>query len=154
MKLELYFTKDKIINNLASYETYYQIAYGKLIFLTKVSYKPNNVDFNLALGSIYELLKELSDEEELDFSFEEELRKQVSMDVLQNFINENMELVKSQNLEIEEIVNEINDNIYFNEEMLKVFNESLDINIKKYEELISDELVQQINEAILELNSN
>ncbi|PLY07649.1 MAG: hypothetical protein C0625_05590 [Arcobacter sp.] len=157
MNIEDFFTKNKIIENLAKYETYYQIALGKLIFISGAKDMSYEVDFKLALGSIYELINDLKEYKDLDLIFEKELEKQTSMDVVQNFINENMQLIQSKNIAIEPIINDINDDKYFNEAMMKVFDENLKLNLKKYEDFITDTLANQINEAILELsktNSN
>ena len=151
MSIEKYFTKDKIIDNLARYETYYQIALGKLIFQTSAKEMSYEVDFKLALGSIYELIKDLEKLESFEQIFEKELEKQTSMDAVQNFINENMELIQSKNIAIEPIINDINDDKYFNEAMQKVFEENLKLNIKKYDDFINDELAKQIYDAIQEL---
>ncbi len=149
-----YFTKNNIIDNLSKYETYYQIALGKLIHLSNIKDMSYDIDFKLALGSIYELLNDLKDEENLDLIFEKELQKQTSMDATQNFINENMELIQSRNFAIEPIINEINDDKYFNEAMYKVFNENLKINHQKYTEFITDDLAEQVYNAIVELSNN
>lgn len=151
MNITDFFTKDKIINNLARYETYYQIALGKLIFISSAKEMSYEVDFKLALGSIYELIKDLKDYKDLDVIFEKELEKQTSMDAVQNFVNENMELIQSKNIAIEPIINDINEDKYFNDAMMKVFDENLIINQKKYADFITDELAKQINSAIIEL---
>lgn len=151
MNITDFFTKDKIINNLARYETYYQIALGKLIFISSAKEMSYEVDFKLALGSIYELIKDLKDYKDLDVIFEKELEKQTSMDAVQNFVNENMELIQSKNIAIEPIINDINEDKYFNDAMMKVFDENLIINQKKYADFITDELAGQINGAIIEL---
>lgn len=151
MSIEKYFTKEKIIDNLARYETYYQIALGKLIFQAATKEMSYEVDFKLALGSIYELINDLKKENDMDEIFEKELEKQTSMDAVQNFINENMQLIQSKNIAIEPIINDINDGKYFNEAMMKVFEDNLKLNLKKYNDFITDELAEQIGSAILGL---
>lgn len=152
--MEKYFKKDNIINNLSKYETYYQIALGKLVHLSNIKDISYEIDFKLALGSMYELLNDLKDEKNLDSIFEKELQKQTSMDAVQNFINDNMELIQSKNFSIEPIINEINDDKYFNKAMYTVFDENLKLNHQKYKDLISDELAEQIYNAIVELTNN
>lgn len=154
MHITDFFTKDKIIDNLARYETYYQIALGKLIFISSAKEMSYEVDFKLALGSIYELIKDLKDYKDLHIIFEKELEKQTSMDAVQNFVNKNMELIQSKNIAIEPIINDINEDKYFNDAMMKVFDENLIINQKKYSDFITDELAKQIGDAILELSKN
>lgn len=151
MNIEKEFTKEKIVDNLSKYETYYQIALGKLVHLSNIKEVSYEIDFKLALGSIYELINDLKDIENLDSIFDEELRKQTSVDVLQKFVNDNMELIQSRDFAIEPIINDINDNKYFNEEMNKVYEDNLKLHFKKYSDFISEELADQIKNSVLEL---
>lgn len=151
MNIEKYFTRDEIINNLSKYETYYQIALGKLVYLSNITEVSYEVDFKLAMGSIYELINDLKDEENLDLIFDNELKKQTAMDAVQNFINDNMELIQSRNFSIEPIINDINDNKYFNEDMKEVFKENVKLHFQKYNDFITEELATQIKSAVEEL---
>ncbi len=83
MNIEKYFTREEIVNNLSKYETYYQIALGKLVYLSNITEVSYEIDFKLAMGSIYELINDLKDEENLDSIFDIELKKQTSMDSVQ-----------------------------------------------------------------------
>ncbi len=151
MIIDKYYSRESIINNLSKYETNYQVALGKLIHLSGIKETSYEVDFRLALGSIYELINDLKDLENLDSIFEEELRKQVSMDMLQKFVNENMELIQSRSFAIEPIINDINDNKYFNEAMSEVYEENLKVHFQKYNDFITEELATQIKSAVEEL---
>ncbi|WP_072682584.1 hypothetical protein [Arcobacter sp. LA11] len=151
MSIEKYFTKEEIVNNLSKYETYYQIALGKLIYLSNITEVSYEVDFKLALGSIYELITDLKDEENLDSIFDKELKKQTSMDAVQNFINDNMELIQSRNFAIEPIINDINDDKFFNEDMKEVFKENVKLHFQKYNDFVTDDLANQIKSAVEEL---
>ncbi|MGB6328729.1 MAG: hypothetical protein WBF48_07355 [Halarcobacter sp.] len=151
MIVEKYYSRENIIKNLSKYEANYQIALGKLIHLSGIKETSYEVDFKLALGSIYELINDLKEVENLDSIFEEELRKQTAMDVLQKFVNENMELIQSKNFAIEAMINEINDNNYFNETMNEVYEENLKLYFQKYNDFITEELAFQIKGAVEEL---
>ena len=70
-----HFTRNEIINNLAKYELYYQVTLGNLISLTNTKEIDYEVEFQLALGSIYELLKDLKTLDDKSISFDDELRK-------------------------------------------------------------------------------
>ena len=89
-----HFTRNEIINNLAKYELYYQVTLGNLISLTNTKEIDYEVEFQLALGSIYELLKDLKTLDDMSISFDDELRKQAAMDSVQNFANVNLEILK------------------------------------------------------------
>ncbi|MBP7226868.1 MAG: hypothetical protein KBA17_10045, partial [Aliarcobacter sp.] len=132
-----HFTRNEIINNLAKYELYYQVTLGNLISLTNTKEIDYEVEFQLALGSIYELLKDLKTLDDKSISFDDELRKQAAMDSVQNFANVNLEILKSGEIKIEKIVNHINDGLFFNEAMKVICDENLDEQIEKWEKIIT-----------------
>ena len=146
-----HFTRNEIINNLAKYELYYQVTLGNLISLTNTKEIDYEVEFQLALGSIYELLKDLKTLDDKSISFDDELRKQAAMDSVQNFANENLEILKSGEIKIEKIVNHINDGLFFNEAMKVICDENLDEQIEKWKKIITEDLAKAILESILEL---
>lgn len=146
-----HFTRNEIINNLAKYELYYQVTLGKLISLTNTKEIDYEVEFQLALGSIYELLKDLKTLDDKSISFDDELRKQAAMDSVQNFANENLEILKSGEIKIEKIVNHINDGLFFNEAMKVICDENLDEQVKKWEKIITQDLAKKILDSIQEL---
>lgn len=148
-----YFTKDKIIYNLSSYETYYQIALGKFVHLSQIKDISFEVDFKLALGSIYELLKDLQNVTNINGIFEQELQKQVAMDALQFFVNENQELIMQKNFALEPLINEINDEKFYNKEMLDIYEENIKLIKPKYEEFITQELADAILNSLIDLES-
>lgn len=149
-----YFTKDKIIYNLSSYETYYQIALGKFVHLSQIKDISFEVDFKLALGSIYELLKDLQNVTNINGIFEQELQKQVAMDALQFFVNENQELIMQKNFALEPLINEINDEKFYNKEMLDIYEENIKLIKPKYEEFITQELADAILNSLRDLEKN
>lgn len=151
MNIENYFKDKEIIKNLGKYELYYQVTLGNLISLTNAKEMNYDIEFQLALGSIYELLKDLRDFDDKTISFDEELQKQAAMDAVQNFANENLELLKNGEIKIEKIVNHINDGIFFNEAMKVVCDENLEHQIEKWEKIITEDLAKAILESIKEL---
>ena len=146
-----HFTRNEIINNLAKYELYYQVTLGNLISLTNTKEIDYEVEFQLALGSIYELLKDLKTLDDKSISFDDELRKQAAMDSVQNFANVNLEILKSGEIKIEKIVNHINDGLFFNEAMKVICDENLDEQIEIWEKIITQDLAKAILASILEL---
>ena len=151
MNIENYFKENEIIKNLGKYELYYQVTLGNLISLTNTKDMDYEIEFQLALGSIYELLKDLRDFDDKTISFDEELKKQAAMDAVQNFANENLELLKNGEIKIEKIVNHINDGLFFNEAMKVICDENLDEQVKKWEKTITEDLAKAILASILEL---
>ncbi|AXH09336.1 hypothetical protein CP960_08015 [Malaciobacter halophilus] len=153
MDLQRHFSKKNIINNLAKYDMYYQISTGKLINITNTKDIDTNIEFQYALGSIYELLKDLQKLENAQELFEDELRNQAAMDAIQNFINNNMQLVKDEKIKIEPIINDINDGNFFNRTMIEICEQNQDKQLKKWGEVITDELATAILQSLKELET-
>lgn len=151
MNIKTQFSQKNTIINLSYYEIYYQISMGKLFSLTNKKDFNVNLDFTLALGSIFEVLNDIQELENQEEIFNTELKKQASMDAVQNFANENLEDIKNRIIKIDEIVNLINDNLFFDETMNKIVKDNYNNMKKKYEDLITDELSLQIQESLNEL---
>lgn len=154
MDINNYFQKDNIISNLGKYELYYQVTLGNLISITNTKDINYEIEFQLALGSIYELLKDLRTLNDESISFDEELKKQAAMDAVQYFANENLQLLKNGEIEIENIVNHINDGVFFNEAMEVICDENLEHQVSKWKEIITEELASAILSSILELEKD
>lgn len=145
------FTRKKIINNLGSYEVYYQVALGSLINETEANTIDTNIEFQFALGSIYELINDIKCLDNAQEIFETELQKQSAMDAVQNFVNENLEWVKNGKFNVEPIINQINDGLFFNETMLEICEKEKERNINKWEDIITNEISITIQNSIKEL---
>lgn len=147
------FSKNNIISNLAKYEMYYQVSLGSLISDSNSKDIDPTIELQYALGSIYELISQIIDDEKADEIFEIELQKQASMDALQTFANDNLEIIKEGKIKVEQIVNAINDGIFFNESMIEICNENLENQLIKWDELISDDLANKIYDSILQMQN-
>jgi len=145
------FTQENIIKNLSSYEVYYQVALGSLINETKAVKVDSNVDFKEALGSIFELIHDLKCLDNANEIYESELRKQAAMDAVQNFVNENLELVKTGAFDVEPIINKINDNLFFKVQMLEICEKEKEVHSQKWKEIITKEIAIQIQDSIRQL---
>ena len=154
MHINHYFNKNNITNLISKYETYYQVALGLLISQTNAKQEDSNIQLQYALGSIYELLKDLENEKNIEKILELELQKQSAMDALQKFVNTNLEDVKNSKISIDEIVNKINDNLFFNETTLEICNNNLHLQIKKWENIITDEIADAIIDSLLKLEES
>lgn len=150
MHIQEHFSRKKIIDNLARYELFYQVALGSLL-KSDSNKMSNDIEFQLALGSIYELLKDIQDFEDFDEIYETELSKQSAMDAVQNFVNENLEAVKNSEIKVEEIINNINDNKFFNQTMIDICNDNLESQLQKWEHIITPELALAIMQSLEEL---
>ena len=154
MDISKYFTKEQIINNLAKYETYYQVALGILVSSAQKKEINSNIKLEYALGSIYELIKDLENENNFDSIFDTELQKQSAMDAVQYFANENIKAVKEKEIDIENTINMINDNLFFNQIILDICKDNEKEQLIKWEEIITDELAQAIMNSVLALKEN
>lgn len=153
MNIQNEFSKYNIINNLAKYELYYQISLGKMISDTNINNVKTEVDFKIALGSIYEMLKELQTMPDAKRIYEMELLKQASMDAVQYFINENMHSVKAGELEVESYINQINDNAFFDKAMKDLCKRNMINQMMKWHEFITDEVADSIAKEVLKLEA-
>jgi hypothetical protein len=154
MKIEDYFTVEYIVSNLAKYEMYYHVTMGKLISHTHKKQSEVNIEFQLALGSIYEMLKQIESLPNKDKIFENELKKQSAMDAVQEFVNENLEHIKTGEIQIEAFINEINENTFFTPAMEEVCSNNLYTQIGKWEGIITAEIAQAIMVSLKELEAN
>ncbi|MBU3013250.1 hypothetical protein KO488_00675 [Poseidonibacter lekithochrous] len=151
MDINKYFSKVTIINNLAKYETYYQVALGILVSATNTKKIDSDIKLEYALGSIYELIKDLENEKNLESIFNIELQKQSAMDAVQYFANENIQAVKNKELDIENTINKINDNLFFNDLVLDICKENEKNQITKWENIITNEIADAIMNSLLDL---
>lgn len=154
MNIENYFQREILINNLAKYDLFYQVTLGNLISITNTKDLNYEIELELALGSMYELLKDLRSLDDESISFDDELKKQSAMDAVQNFANENLEDLKNGKIKIEDFVNSINDGIFFNEAMEVICEENLDMQLDKWQKIINEDLAKSILNAIKELEKN
>lgn len=153
MDIYSYFSHKNIINNLAKYELFYQVSLGSIISQTNSKEIEFDIEFQYALGSIYELLQELKELDEVDdVLFNNELKKQASMDALQHFTNENIELVKNNKIDIENFIHQINEDVFFNTTMNKICEDNLEIQINKWEEIITPDLSEAILDSLKKMN--
>ncbi len=153
MNIKDEFSKYNIINNLAKYELYYQITLGRMISDTNLHNVKTEVDFKEALASIYQMLKELQTMPEAKRIYEMELLKQAAMDAVQYFINENMQSVKDGHFEVEPIINQINDNEFFDKEMKDLCKRNMINQMMKWHEFITDEIADSIANEVAKLES-
>jgi len=151
MTYEEEFSKEKIIINLAKYEMYYQISLGSLISDSQTKDISPTIELQYALGSIYELISQIMNEDNVNEIFDTELQKQAAMDALQNFVNENLELVKENKIKVEPIVNSINDGQFFHESMLEICDENIDKQIEKWSSYITEEIAHSIYLSVIDM---
>lgn len=154
MNIEEEFSKEKLTITMAKYEMYYQVALGNLISQTQANDMSYDIDFQQALGALYELFMDLKDFSYAQEVLEKELQKQAAIDAVQNFVNEHLELVKEKKFELEPIINKINDEEFFNVAMIEVCKQQIDNQVLAWEEVITDELSEQIIASIEQLEAN
>ncbi len=154
MNLKDEFSKEKLTITMAKYEMYYQVALGNLISQTKTEAMSYDIDFQQALGALYELFSDLQDFNYAEEVIEKELQKQAAIDAVQNFVNEHLELIKEKKFELEPTINAINDEEFFNPAMIEVCHKQLDNQIETWQGIITEELSAQIMASIEALEEN
>lgn len=148
------FTQEKLTTNMAKYEMYYQVALGNLISQTGANDMSYDIDFQQALGALYELFSDLADFNYADEIIEKEVQKQAAIDAVQNFVNEHLELVKENKFELEPVINAINDEEFFNPAMIEICNQQLPKQIETWQGIITKELSEQIIASIEDLQNS
>ena len=151
MNIKEEFSKEKLTITMAKYEMYYQVALGNLISQTNTHEMSYDIDFQQALGAIYELFSDLKDFDYEENIIDKEIQKQAAIDAVQNFVNEHLELVKDKKFELEPIINTINDGEFFNVAMIEVCHKQLHNQIQTWQDIITGELSLQIMASIDEL---
>ena len=151
MNIKEAFNQKNCIKNLCAYELYYQVSLGKLASLSKINDLDYEVDFTLALGSIYEVIQDIKDLKNAKEILDNEIQKQAAMDAMQNFVNANLELIKNKSIKVDDLINEINDETFFNETMKEVCEINYQEVSNKYKNLISKELSIQIIKSLNDL---
>lgn len=151
MDIKDQFKKEQTVINLSYYEVYYQISLGKILSISDSKDINFEVDFTLALGSLFELINDIKDLDNAENILINEIKKQAAMDALQNFTNKNLEAIKNRIIKIDELVNEINDDEFFDEIMSKLSKDNYENIENKYKNLITDELSLEIQESLKEL---
>ncbi len=154
MNIKEEFSKEKLTITMAKYEMYYQVAIGSLINQTHAKQMSYDIDFQQALGAIYELFSDLQDFNYAQEVIEKELQKQAAIDAVQNFVNEHLDLVKEKKFELEPTINAINDEEFFNPAMLEICHQQLDNQIEAWQGVINEELSNQIIDSIEDLEQN
>ena len=151
MNLLEQFNQTNLIENLSSYEVYYQVAVGNLINETHVNSIDGEVDLPDALSSIYEMIREIRCMDNAEEILDKELQKQAAMDAIQNFVNKNLDLVKNKNIDVEPLINDINDDFFFKEEMLAICKSAKPNATLKWEKIITAEITLSIQDSIKKL---
>ena len=150
MELLEYFNKKNLVNNIARYEANYQISLGKIIKETKISNDISyEIEFSLALGSLYDLFKNIKSLSYLDST--NILNQQSALDALQYFVNKNYELVKDGTVKLENIINDINEETFFNDSMKDIYALNISDIKNKYKALFTDDFLQQIQIEVQKL---
>lgn len=151
MNIEDEFSKENLTITMAKYEMYYQVALGSLISQSHAKDMSYDIDFQQALGALYELFSDLKDFDYVQEVIEKEIQKQAAIDAVQNFVNEHLDLVKEKKFELEPIINDINDEKFFNVAMIDICNQQLENQIETWKDIITEDLSQQIVASIRDL---
>lgn len=152
-----YFTRESILNILASYELYYQIALGNLVYETLQDIDETNKkleELNLQplpsviLSNVYDLILQMSHQEDFEKRFEYHVRHRATLQALKDFTTHDKELLQVNDY-IQEKSELIKNDTFFTESMYLQF-ESGYLKLYDYFDLLYDEsLTNQIREEFL-----
>lgn len=152
-----YFTRESIVNILASYELYYQIALGNFVYETLQDIPETNKkleELNLQpapsviLSNVYELIIHMCDRENFEERFEYYIRHRATLQALKDFVTKDEELLQVNDY-IEEKSALITDDSFFSEAMYLQFESEYPSIYDYFDLFVTDEVTNQLREQFL-----
>lgn len=156
-RFEEQFKRENIIKNLATYEIFYQISLGYIIAKSefdvestyqKIEELSLEIDPERVLYVIVNAIKNNNKKENFRTYFDDELQKEASINALNDYIAHDKELIHPEYF-VEELMEKILDNKFFNPDMRKRFYNVYDDEIKRWEEIITPEFVNTVKNAAI-----
>jgi hypothetical protein len=154
--IEKYMKREFVVDMLTKYELYYHISLGNFVMETIQDYDETicklkeldlQVEVNIALATIVELIVHYCKDENFEETFEYQLRSRAIIKALKDFVNEDTELLNSEDY-ISEKTKEIVEDNFFKESM-KIQLESDYANVHEYYDLlITDDAILKIKESL------
>lgn len=150
--IQIYFSRESIVEILTSYELYYQISLGNFVYETIQDVEETNQKIqelnlkptiNTILSNVYELIVYSCDKENFEKRFEYYLRQRAIIHALKDFVNNDKELVSVQDY-IEERSEAILADKYFTENMFIQFESSYASIHEYFDIMITEELAEKL----------
>lgn len=161
-KINKYFKRNKLVDLVTKYELYYHISLSSYVFETFLDLEETTIklqELNLqvstqkALFNIYNIIQKNFTNENLDKDLELLLRKEAALDALDDFINNDKELIGITYYRKQK-QKDISNDIFFNEHMKFNFESNYLKTYKHYDLVITDEFLQKVQNKILNTSNS
>lgn len=153
------FEQDNIIQNLASYELYYQIALEFLVEQTEFDHtsalkkletmqleiEPENVFY-----TVLALIRSQKDFKSFKTKFKKELEKHACINALEDYVRNDTQLLHPE-MFLEQTIENINDNTFFNDKMRKIYQEEYENVLIRWKSIINKKLASEIKQTAMSL---
>lgn len=152
-----YFKRTSIIDLVTKYELYYHISLGNYVFETFLDIEETTKklqDLKLevtplkALFKIYEIIEEYSSSEDFEKKLEFYIRKKASLQALNDFVENDKELV-GQKYYRQRKMEDIENDILFNEMMQFNFEVNYQKTFEHYNGVLTQQFLEEIENRIL-----
>jgi hypothetical protein len=149
------FEQEPIIANLTRYELSYQIALEFLVqkteFDQKSAYKKlNEMQLEIEPENVFYTVLALLRTQNEFFNFKKELEKHAYINALEDYVKNDTQLIHPE-IFLEQTVEDINSNQFFNEKMRKIFEEEYDNTLIRWKTIITKELALEIKQTALSM---
>jgi len=154
--IKAYLTRDSIIDVLTRYELYYHISLGNFVLETlqdfdetikKLAELNLQIEVNKALVNILEIILNLGNKDDFENRFEYHVRSRAITHALKDFINNDAELINTNDY-IEEKTKDILNDTYFTETMKLQLETDYPTIHDYYDMLITDDMIQKIQTTV------
>ena len=151
------FDHEKIIENLAKYELYYQISLSHIVskseFDVKSTYKKINslsldIDPETVFYTIIAIIRHFKDTENFEKDYQLELQKHASIHALEDYVKNDKDLLNPETY-LESVVETVNDGSFFTDVMQRQFDSEYKISINRWHNIIAEDLSVEIKSKAL-----
>ena len=151
------FGHDRIIENLAKYELYYQISLSHIVsqseFDVKSTYKKINelsldIDPETVFYTMIAIIRHIKETSDFEKEYLMELQKHASVHALEDYIKKDKELLNPETY-LKTVVEEINNGSFFTQTMKKQFDSEYKISVNRWQNIIAEELSHEIKSKAL-----
>lgn len=152
-----YFKRASIVDLVTKYELYYHISLGNYVFETfldiqETTQKLQHLNLEVtpikALFKIYEIIEEYSNDADFEKKLEFYIRKKASLQALNDFVENDKELV-GQKYYKQRKMEDIQEDILFNEMMLFNFEVNYQKTFEHYNGVLTQEFLEDMQNRIL-----
>mgnify|MGYP005988215585 FL=1 len=154
--INVYLTRDSIVDILTRYELYYHISLGNFVLETIQDFEETinkltelnlQIEVNRALSNVLEIILNLGNKKDFEDRFEYHIRSRAITHALKDFINKDTELINTEDY-IEERTKEILNDTYFTETMKLQLESDYSSVFDYYDSVITDEMIEKIKKTI------